>query len=42
MQQVNAGYLLAAYAVQYVGLILERSFFITQGYHAQNLHCQTA
>jgi hypothetical protein len=30
MQQVNASYLLAAFAVQYVGLILERWFFFAR------------
>jgi len=41
MQQVNASYLLAAFAVQHVGLILERWFFFTRAYHPQNLYYQT-
>jgi DMSO reductase anchor subunit len=41
MQQVNASYLLAAFAVQYVGLILERWFFFAQANHPQNLYYQT-
>jgi hypothetical protein len=41
MQQVNASYLPAAFAVQYVGLILERWFFFAQTNHPQNHYCQT-
>jgi DMSO reductase anchor subunit len=41
MQQVNASYLLAAFAVQFVGLILGRWFFFTQANHPQNLYYQT-
>jgi hypothetical protein len=41
MQQVNASYLLAAFAVQFVGLILGRCFLFAQDYHPQNLYCQT-
>jgi len=41
MQQVNASYLLAAFAVQYIGLILERWFFFAQANHPKNLNCQT-
>jgi sulfite dehydrogenase (quinone) subunit SoeC len=38
MQQVNASYLLAVFAVQYVGLILEHWFFFAQANHSQNLY----
>jgi sulfite dehydrogenase (quinone) subunit SoeC len=41
MQQVNASYLLAAFAVQYVGSILVRWFFFAQANHPQNLYYQT-
>jgi hypothetical protein len=41
MQQVNASYLLAAFAVQFAGLILERWFFFAQANRPQNLYYQT-
>jgi len=40
MQQVNASYLFAAFAVQLVGLILGRWFFFTQANHPQYLYYQ--
>jgi DMSO reductase anchor subunit len=39
--QHSTSYLLAAFAVQFVGLILERWFFFAQANHPQNLYCQT-
>jgi len=41
MQQLSNSYLLAAFAVQYLGLILERWFFFAQANHPQNLYYQT-
>ncbi len=41
MQQLSSGYLLAAFVVQYLGLILERWFFFAQANHPQNLYYQT-
>jgi len=41
MQQVNANYLLAAFAVQFVGLILGRWFSFAQAYHPQSRYYQT-
>jgi DMSO reductase anchor subunit len=41
IQPVNASYLLAAFAVQFVGLILGRWFFFVQANHPQNLDYQT-
>lgn len=39
---VNAtGLLLAAFLVQYVGLLMERWFFFAQANHPQNLYYQT-
>jgi len=38
MQQVDASYLLAAFAVKFVGLILERWLFFVQANYPQN-HC---
>jgi DMSO reductase anchor subunit len=37
----HASYLLAAFAVQYVGSILARWFFFAQANHPQNLCYQT-
>lgn len=40
MQQVNASYLLTAFAVNFVGLILERWLFFTQANYPQNHYYQ--
>lgn len=37
----NVGFLLAAFLVQYVGLLMERWFFFAQANHPQNLYYQT-
>jgi len=41
MDQANSSWLLAAFIIQYVGLIAERWFFFAQANHPQNLYYQT-
>ncbi len=41
MDQADSGWLLAAFIIQYVGLIAERWFFFAQANHPQNLYYQT-
>jgi len=41
MAEQSLGILLAAFVVQYLGLIAERWFFFAQANHPQNLYYQT-
>jgi len=41
MDHNDSGMLLAAFVVQYIGLVAERWFFFAQANHPQNLYYQT-
>ena len=41
MHKTNTGWLLAAFVIQYIGLLAERWFFFAQANHPQNLYYQT-